>query len=120
MKKWLSLLLLIVLLSHVLPLNALATIGKVLTHEELAAAYALTGYGTDNGASANAVYHRGMQPNATWNAQQMSDWLDDVLKTDLFNVEDILSRAAVALEKLKKKDPEAYDRLSGGDSQDVS
>ena len=119
MKKWLSLLLLIVLLSHVLPLNALATIGKVLTHEELAAAYALTGYGTDDGASANAVYHRGMQPNATWNAQQMSDWLDDVLKTDLFNVEDILSRAAVALEKLKKKNPEAYDRLSGGDSQYV-
>ena len=37
MKKWLSMLLLI-LLSQALPLNALATIGKVLTPEELAAA----------------------------------------------------------------------------------
>jgi len=117
MKKWLSMLLLIVLLSQALPLNALATIGKVLTHEELAAAYALTGYGTDYGATANATYHRGMQPNATWNATQISDWLDDVLSTDLYNVEDILTRASVALEKLKKKDPEAYERLGGGSSR---
>lgn len=118
MKKWLSILLLLVLLSQVLPLNALATIGKVLTSEELAAAYALTGLREgDAQVRANAVYHKGMQPNATWNAMQISDWLDDVLSTEMFNVEDILSRASVAMAKLKKTNPGAYAQLDGGDTR---
>ena len=118
MKKWLSVIVLIVLLSQALPINALATIGKVLTSEELAAAYTLTGLKSDGTTiQSNAAYHKGMQPSAAWNAMQISEWLDDVLKIELFNVEDILSRASVALEKLKKKDPEAYARLSDGDSK---
>ena len=116
MKKWVSTLLLLALLSQVLPLNALAAIGKVLTAEELAAAYTLTGLHSDSaGVRSNAAYHKGMRPNATWNAMQLSDWLDSVLSTDLFNVEDILSRASVAMARLEKNNPEAYRRLSGGD-----
>ena len=38
MKKWLSMLLLIVLITQALPMTALAAIGKVLTKEEMAAA----------------------------------------------------------------------------------
>ena len=118
MKKWLSVIVLIVLLSQALPINALATIGKVLTSEELAAAYTLTGLKSDGTTiQSNAAYHKGMQPSAAWNAMQISEWLDDVLKIELFNVEDILSRASVALGKLKKKDLEAYARLSDGDSK---
>jgi len=118
MKKWLSITLLLVLLSQVLPLNALAAIGKVLTTEELAAAYALTGLSNEAAVARNsAVYHKGMQPNATWNAMQISDWLDDVLSTEMYNVEDILTRASVALARLKESNTGAYKRLSGGDSR---
>ena len=91
-----------------------------MTSEELAAAYTLTGLKSDGTTiQSNAAYHKGMQPSAAWNAMQISEWLDDVLKIELFNVEDILSRASVALEKLKKKDPEAYARLSDGEILDV-
>ena len=116
MKKWLSMLLLIVLITQALPMTALAAIGKVLTAEELAAAYTLTGLNSDvTGIQRNGVYHKGMLPNATWNAMQVLDWLDDVMSTNLFNVEDILSRASVAMTKLKQSNPDAYERLSGGD-----
>ena len=118
MKKWLSMLLLIVLITQALPMTALAAIGKVMTKEELAAAYTLTGLKSDGTTvQSNAAYHKGMRPNATWNAMQISEWLDDVLKTDLFNVEDILSRASVAMARLKEKNPDAYDRLNGGGSK---
>ena len=117
MKKGLSMLLLIVLITQALPMTALAAIGKVLTKEELAAAYTLTGLKSDGTTiQPNAAYHKGMRPNATWNAMQISEWLDDVLKTDLFNVEDILSRASVAMARLKEKNPDAYDRLNGSGS----
>ena len=42
MKRWVSALLLVILLAQVLPFDALATVGKVLTNEELDRAYALT------------------------------------------------------------------------------
>ena len=117
MKKWLSAIVLIVMLSQALPFNALAAIGHELTAEELAAAYTLTGFGPEEvRARSNAAYHKGMRPNATWNAMQVSDWLDDVLSTELFNVEDMLSRAGVAMARLKQSNPDAYDRLSGGDT----
>ena len=35
MKRWVSALLLVILLAQVLPFDALATVGKVLTNEEL-------------------------------------------------------------------------------------
>ena len=116
MKKWLSVIVLMVLLSQVLPLNALAAIGHELTGEELAAAYTLTGLSLEAvGIRSNAVYHKGMRPDATWNAMQVSDWLGDMLGTHLFNVEDMLSRASVAMARLKESNPAAYERLSGGD-----
>ena len=79
MKRWLSAMLMTVLLIQALPLGALAAAGHVLTSEELAAAYALTGFG-DSGARSNA-YHKGMTPNDTWNAMQVSDWRDELLDT---------------------------------------
>ena len=118
MKKWLSAIVLIVMLSQALPLNALAAIGHELTGEELAAAYTLTGLSLEAvGLRSNAVYHKGMRPNATWNAMQVSDWLDEVMGDDLLNVEDILSRASVAMARLKESNSGAYRRLSGGDPQ---
>ena len=115
MKKWLSALLLIVMLAQALPLNTLAEVGHVLTAEELAAVYALTGFG-DSGVQSNSAYHKGMKPNTTWNAMQVSDWLDEMLNTYMFSVEDILSRASNKMAKLREEDPTAYSRFSGGNS----
>ena len=113
MKKMLSVLLLIVLLCQALPINALAAIGKVLTGEELAAAYILTGLSSvTGGVQRNAVYHKGMKPNATWNAMQVSDWLDELLDTYVYSVEDILARASIKLAELREKDPKAYARFT--------
>ena len=87
MKKLLSTLLLIVLLVQVLPFDALATVGRVLTEDELARAYALTGLGTGGlAANGDGAYHAGMRPNASWNASQLRDWLDAKLSSDLRTV----------------------------------
>ena len=115
MKKWLSAILTLVLLLQALPLSALAASGHVLTEEELAAAYALTGFG-DSGARSNAAVHKGMTPNDTWNAMQVSDWLDEQLDIYLFSVEDILSRASVKLARLRESDPAGYRQFTEGSS----
>lgn len=116
MRKLLSALVLIVMLAQVLPLDALATVGKVLSKDELAKAYALTGLGTGGLAANNdGAYHAGMTPNLSWNASQMRDWLDDKLATDLNTVTDLLSQTAFTLSELEEKDPAAYARLARGD-----
>ena len=106
MKKLLSTLLLIVLLVQVLPFDALATVGRVLTEDELARAYALTGLGEGDG-----LYHNGMKPNLSWNAAQLSDWLEDKLSTVIYNLGDTISRAQYALAELEERDPAAYKRF---------
>ena len=111
MKKWLSVLLMVLLLTQAMPLEAFAAAGHVLTDDELAAAYALTGFG-DSGSQSNAAYHKGMKPNDTWNAMQVSDWLENMLDTYMFSVEDILSRASIKLAKLREKDSEGYNRFN--------
>ncbi len=112
MKKWLSAILMTVLLIQAMPLGAFAAMGHVLTDEELAAAYALTGFGDTGSTQSNAGYHKGMKPNVTWNAMQVSDWLDEQLSTYLFSVEDILSRASVKLARLKESDQKGYSHFS--------
>ena len=94
MKRTLALLLLMVLLAQALPFEALAAIGKVMTDEELAAAYALTGYG--DSAQSNG-YHSGMLPNASWSASQLTSYLDDKLQLDLHNITDTLARTSSTL-----------------------
>ena len=98
------------------PEGAFAAAGHVLTDEELAAAYALTGFG-DSSVQSNATYHKGMKPNVTWNAMQVSEWLDEQLKTYVFSVEDILTRASIKLAKLQESDPEGYSRFSDDSSE---
>ena len=96
MKKMLSALLLIVMLCQVLPFDALAAVGRVLTDDELARAYALTGFGENEGQ-----YHNGMRPNASWNAAQLIHYLEDRLSMDIYNLGDTLSRAEYAVAELK-------------------
>jgi len=111
MKKLLSTLMLIVLLLQALPFEALATVGRVMSDDELARAYALTGLGAGAlAANGEGAYHGGMKPNVSWNASQLRDWLDEKLNVDLYNVTDLLSQAAFTLNELKETDPDEYAR----------
>ena len=53
-----------------------------------------------------------MTPNDTWNATQVTDWLDELLDTYAYSVEDILARASIKLVELREKDPEGYARFT--------
>jgi hypothetical protein len=121
MKKLLCALLLIVMLVQVLPFDALATVGRVLSEDALNRAYALTGLGT-GGLTGNGdgAYHAGMQPNDRWNASQMREWLDEKLDVDLNTVTDLLSQAAFTLSELKETDPEEYARRMDGKSDEMA
>ena len=101
----------VLVLVQAMPLGAFAAAGHVLTDEELAAAYALTGFG-DSSVQSNAAYHKDKTPNDTWNAMQVSDWLEEQLNTYVFSVEDILSRASVKLARLKASDQKGYSHFS--------
>ncbi|MBR2797169.1 MAG: hypothetical protein IKE17_05410 [Clostridia bacterium] len=113
MKKLITALLLIAMLIQVLPFEALATVGKVLSKEELARAYALTGLGTGGlKANSNGTYHSGMKPNLSWNASQLYDWLDEKLVKDLNSAEDLLSQVSFTLEEMKQSNPAAYEKFT--------
>lgn len=66
MKRWLSALLLMVMLAQALPMSAMASVGRVLSDEELDRAYALTGLGKGDG-----LYHNGMALNESMNGMQL-------------------------------------------------
>ena len=103
MKKLLSVVLIIVMLFQVLPFEALASVGKALSQEELDRAYAITGLGTGGlVANGDGTYHDGMKPNSSWNASQLRDWLDVKLDVDLNTIMDLLSQAAYTLNELKE------------------
>ena len=104
------------MLLQVLPFEALASVGKALSQEELDRAYAITGLGTGGlVANGDGTYHDGMKPNASWNASQLRDWLDVKLDVDLNTIMDLLSQAAYTLNELKERDPDAYARFTAGD-----
>ena len=115
MKRWIAMILMLLLLTQVLPLEALASSGDVLSAEELAAAYALTGLGDQGSQARSNTYHKGMMPNEAWNAMQVSDWLEEMLGTNVFSVEDTLSRASVKLTKLAEEDIDGYNQFTDED-----
>ena len=113
MKKMITALLLLAMLIQVLPFEALATVGKVLSKEEMARAYALTGLGTGGlKANSNGAYHDGMKPNLSWNASQLDDWLEEKLSKDLHSVEDLLSQVGFTLDEMKQSNPSAYEAFT--------
>ncbi|MBQ6349239.1 MAG: hypothetical protein IJI71_17070 [Clostridia bacterium] len=110
MKKLLSALLLIVMLCQVLPFDALATVGNVLTDDELARAYALTGLGQHDG-----LYHNGMMPNASMSGMQLARWLESQLDNQVHTIDDVLVRARYQLDVLKERYPAIYITLNAAD-----
>lgn len=104
MKRWLSALLLMAMLAQALPMSAMASVGRVLSDEELDRAYALTGLGKGDG-----LYHNGMAPNESMNGMQLVGWLKERLDEKLHNVDDVLSRARFRLAELEEKYPTLYE-----------
>ena len=104
MKRWLSALLLLVMLAQVLPMSAMASVGRVLSDEELDRAYALTGLGKGDG-----LYHNGMALNESMNGMQLVGWLEERLEEKLHNIDDVLARARFRLAELEEKYPTLYE-----------
>ena len=107
MKKLLSTLLLIVMLCQILPFDALATVGNVLTDDELARAYALTGPGQHDG-----LYHNGMMPNASMSGMQLARWLESQLDNQVHTIDDVLARARYQLDVMIRMVLFGLDRCS--------
>ena len=83
MKKLFAVTLLIAMLCQALPVEALASVGRVLTQDELNRARALTGLNFGQDPANERAYHSGMKPNAGWNAKQLRGWLDERLGKSL-------------------------------------
>lgn len=106
--KLLSLLLCAALFMEFCPLDALAA-GNIASESALETAWALSGQDPDA-----AHWHRGMTPEATWNAEQLDEWLDYVLSEPLFSVQNAHSDMRVNLYKMQESAPSDYNRLKAG------
>ena len=108
MKKWIAAMLTLIMLVGMLPVNALAVIvsGKILTEDELSTYKVLAGLNDGAGE-----YHNGMRPNASMNARQVSDWLDEQLSGDLYSLSNVLARAQAALYDLENGSSQSNSNL---------
>ena len=120
MNRLVTALLLIVLLCQSLPLNAFAAGENLITDEEIGKALQIACLQISRSEDDVIVvqakesrYHRGMKPDETWDARMLLDWLDDMLRTDIYNVTEVYSRANTKLSKLETQDPVTYARLTG-------
>ena len=121
MKKLFSAFLLIVMLAQILPFDALATVGKVLSQDEMNRAYSLTGIGTGGlKANGDGLYHAGMTPNASWNASQLRDWLDEKLDVDMNTLNDLFSQTSFTLDELKNSAPDTFSKYAGDTAMETA
>ena len=115
MKRWIAAMLMLLLLTEMLPVYALAVAvsGKILTEDELKAYLVLAGLNDGAGE-----YHEGMAVNASMNAAQVSAWLDEQLLGDLYSVGNVIARAQTALYKLENEAPEDYRAVTSNGGED--
>ena len=129
MKKAFALILTLVMLGQALPWTAFAAVGKALTEAELNRALQIAGLQQDpdypqfNVGSEQALrltakksaYHNGMEPEETWDALTLVDWLDDKLSTDFYNVASVYSRADSLLARMKTEAPASYAKFTASE-----
>ena len=92
--------------------SAWADDSHVLTPEELAAAWALTGL--DEGA---AEYRPGMPFSGDMNAHQMREWLDELLREEVAALKQMHSRLENALYDIKQENIALYTSVTGGSNE---
>ena len=129
MKKTFALILTLAMLCQALPWTAFAAMGEVLTEAELNRTLQIAGlrqnpdYPQFNGSGERmlrltakaSVYHTGMEPEDTWDALTLVDWLDDKLSTDFYNVARVFSRADSLLARMKTEDPASYAKFTASE-----
>ena len=130
MKKWIAALLALVLLSQALPWTAFAATGDLITDDELATAFLRAGLTLPAQADADGaiaksaspakagVYRKGMEPDISWDARTLVDYIDGILSTDLHTLHDTLARALEVLNRMKDEDPATYNRLTAASNDD--
>ena len=129
MNKAFALILALILLSQALPWTAFAKTVVPITEAELNRALQIAGLRQDPDypqanadgvstlrlAARETVYHNGMEPEETWDAQTLIDWLDDKLNKEFYNVVSVFSRADSLLERMQADDPASYAEFTSGE-----
>ena len=118
-KRWLSALLMTVLLAQSLPLQALADQGSLLTDSEMRRAMMLAGLETAEDSSeerlsltfSDSGYHEGMKPGKTWDVPMLSSWLENMYEKRLYNLTLQYNEVLTVLDRKKESDPATYARL---------
>ena len=108
LKKWLTVLLAIVLTVQAVPVAALSE-GAALTAGELAAASALTGYGADV-----STWHAGAGSLENQTARQLVEYLDELLEEKIHTLETDCEDLELALYRLEQDNPARYQELTSG------
>ncbi len=123
---------------QLMPMNAFAATGQVITDAELREALAIAGLelrtakgetltprgGLDKASLASALaggailqsrgdstYHAGMVPDEAWDAQMLIDMIEEECSVRFYRTCDTFGRALVLLERMKTEDPAEYARL---------
>ena len=135
MKKWIAVILTIVMLSQALPWTAFAATGDMITEAELSRALQLAGLQATSTGSAGvgglmeaaqsggalmleaktSTYHEGMSPDEGWDAITLLDWLEDKMSVEIYSVANAFHQAETRLEQLATEDPVEYARLTNSD-----
>lgn len=108
LKKWLTVLLAIVLTVQAVPVAALSE-GAALTAGELTAASALTGYGADASS-----WHAGAGSLENQTARQLVEYLDELLEEKIHTLETDCEDLELALYRLEQDNPARYQELTSG------
>ena len=113
LQKWVSLLLMLVILTECSPLNALAESQGMITAEEAAAAQALAGQDDDA-----ASYRAGMAFSSQMNASQLSCWLDELLDEEMAALQHMNSEMENSFGDMKTENPSLYAQMTTGSNAD--
>ena len=128
-RRWISCMLLLALLTQCIPLNVLAETMNMITEAEIQEALLLASLqpaaGWDDTDESSPLrlemkesrYHKGMGIDETWDAPMMLDWLDSMLKTELYNVAQLFSQAETNLERMQTENPADYLRYTCGENE---
>ncbi len=111
MKKFLSVLMALILLVQATPLSALAET-SAMTENELVAACALAGYGDDAPG-----FREGMEVNGNLTAKQLIEYLDEVLDSEIHTLENYYEDLENTLYDLRQNNAAAYARMTSGENE---
>ena len=109
LQKWICLLLVLATLAECSPISALAESQGMITAEEAAAAWALTGQDEDA-----ASYRAGMAFSGQMNAHQLSCWMDEMLDEEMAALQHMNSEMENSFGDMKLENPSLYAELTTG------